>query len=80
VAGLEWLSGDANLDGIVTGDDYTVIDANLGLGAGKSFNEQRAARGTGTGHGHSLHCAGCRQGEKNQKDALNHSRCRLTDR
>ena len=32
--GLEWLSGDANLDGAVTGDDYTVIDANLGMGAG----------------------------------------------
>jgi hypothetical protein len=23
-----------NLDGTVTGDDYTVIDANLGLGVG----------------------------------------------
>ena len=29
---MEWLSGDMNLDGSVTGDDYTVIDANLGLG------------------------------------------------
>ena len=33
-AGLAWLSGDANLDGGVTGDDYTVIDANLGSGIG----------------------------------------------
>ena len=32
--GLEWLSGDANLDGIVTGDDYTTIDSNLGNGVG----------------------------------------------
>jgi len=31
LAGLAWLAGDANMDGVITGDDYTVIDANLGL-------------------------------------------------
>jgi hypothetical protein len=40
---LGWLSGDMNLDGTVTGDDYTVIDANLGLGAGNPL----AASGIG---------------------------------
>jgi len=35
---MEWLSGDANLDGIVTGDDYTTIDSNLGLGAGNPLS------------------------------------------
>jgi hypothetical protein len=36
--GLGWLSGDMNLDGSVTGDDYTVIDANLGLGVGNPLS------------------------------------------
>ncbi len=36
--GIEWLSGDANLDGMVTGDDYTVIDSNLGLGSGNPLS------------------------------------------
>ena len=36
--GLGWLSGDMNLDGSVTGDDYTVIDANLGLGSGNPLS------------------------------------------
>jgi len=36
--GFEWLSGDANLDGIVTGDDYTTIDSNLGLGVGNPLS------------------------------------------
>jgi hypothetical protein len=38
---MAWLSGDANLDGTVTGDDYTVIDANLGLGAGSPLASSR---------------------------------------
>jgi hypothetical protein len=48
---MAWLSGDANLDGIVTGDDYTTIDSNLGLGIGnplapsalRARDEDRAA-------------------------------------
>jgi hypothetical protein len=41
-AGLAWLSGDMNLDGSVTGDDYTVIDANLGLGQGNPLTSMNA--------------------------------------
>jgi hypothetical protein len=37
-AGLAWLCGDANLDGTVTGDDYTVIDSNLGNGTGNPLS------------------------------------------
>ena len=40
LAGLAWLSGDANLDGLVTGDDYTTIDSNLGLGMGNPLSPQ----------------------------------------
>jgi hypothetical protein len=36
--GLEWISGDANTDFNVTGDDYTVIDANLGQGVGNPLS------------------------------------------
>ena len=36
--GLGWMKGDMNLDGNVTGDDYTVIDARLGLGNGNPLS------------------------------------------
>ena len=40
-AGVAWLSGDLNLDGAVTGDDYTVVDANLGAGSGNPLSMAR---------------------------------------
>jgi hypothetical protein len=32
--GTEWIRGDANRDGVITGDDYTTIDSSLGRGVG----------------------------------------------